>query len=85
MNNRVLTLADVLALPEGAKVWVEVRNDSYYSGIHFRNKGKLVDSKGKFTIGGPGHVGGSFRVWSLPQPPTDEELAANPWTEGGQQ
>lgn len=25
--------------------------------------------------------GVSYRVWSLPQPPTQEELAANPWEE----
>lgn len=27
------------------------------------------------------HYGKTWRVWSLPQPPTADELAANPWPE----
>lgn len=82
--NQVLTPAEVLALPEGARVWVEVREAMELSGEHIKAGDLLEDDNGPFTVGGTGHLNHMFRVWSLPQPPTPEELAAWPWPEVGE-
>ncbi len=91
--NRVLTLEEVLALDEGARVWVEHEGGwSHWDGIYIAkcNEGELIC----LVLEGP--VGGGwtastykelynnlFRVWSLPVAPTADELAAWPWEKGG--
>lgn len=85
MKNTVLMLSEGLALPDGARVWVEISPSvsemfGYVpDGLHIKRDNQLKDHAGALTIGGKGHLAGWFRVWSLPQPPTADELAANPW------
>ncbi len=90
-------MPEVLALEEGARVWVEphdpcdisacvhavVRGDARYQPKV--NVIELTDRDGWFWgIEDPDHdYGVLFRVWALPQDPTAEELAANPWPGGG--
>lgn len=78
--NKVLTLEEVLALPEGARVWVELSTlGTTGEGEHTKGEhGRLYDAVGCYWGHNPYPFG---RVWSLPQPPTDDELAANPWPE----
>lgn len=80
-ENKVLTLAEVLALEEGRRVWVEMHHpaDMCWSGVHIKGGNCVWNKDGPLTVGGSGHRAGSFRVWSLPQPPTQEEMDANPW------
>lgn len=99
MKNRVLTLDEVLALPEGARVWVEDEIQrltqhtvcyDYCDAEELNGSGEvyalaLVDEHHKFW---PidldvmdEYFGRVFRVWSLPQPPTPDDLQANPWPE----
>ena len=86
--NRVLDLAEVMALEEGARVWVDNQVAwEHYDGIHVVNRNAperawLINER----LGGGWpessyreHLNVWFRVWSLPQPPTHEELNANPW------
>lgn len=73
-KNRILTLAEVLALPEGGGVVLEVRGGHIY-----RAKRLPIEVSGSI----PKLYGIEWRAWSLPQPPTEGELAANPWPEGG--
>lgn len=84
--NRVLTRDEVLALPDGARVWVNHSNDNYaenWDGIHtfFEHGGLLVGEDGSSWCcrANPGLYNNAFRVWSLPVAPTDDELAAWPW------
>ena len=92
-ENRVLMLAEVLALEEGREVWVEVRRDSdYASGTHTFSPAekrsvreiqepRLIDISGGWYPIGAEWIDDEYRVWSLPQPPTPGEIAANPWRE----
>lgn len=83
--NRVLTLDEVQALPEGAEVYAEERSDlGVESGVRKREGYRLMDEDGCgynlrsdewYLFSGRVDV----RIWSLPQPPTEAELAANPW------
>lgn len=94
--NRVLSLEEVLALPDGARVWVEHgsglrwNKDQAYTAL--RGTSAKMDSLllqsdnggGKYTLKCGDTIimdgyGNWFRVWSLPQPPTPEEMDANPW------
>lgn len=84
--NRVLTLAEVRALPEGAKVWVEHPiNAIFVDGAHQVKKWEYIgpvleDCNGYFW--NPAYVtdfGRRYRVWLLPRKPTADELRANPW------
>lgn len=87
--NTVLTLEQVLALPEGARVWVE--HSRGYGESHTCAKMTkwcgcdvaLMDEDGvcwRIDTHIPETAFGKlYRVWSLPQPPTPEEVDANPW------
>lgn len=95
-ENRVLSLDEALALEEGREVWVEadrftsgiysLRRD-YYDPHHKLTLGVALVTNEDFSYTLDGKYGDDygvwFRVWSLPQEPTPEELAANPWTGGG--
>ena len=85
-QNRVLTMAEVLALPEGARVWVEARYDCRFDSEHFKGKKdgnndvlRRVDNPDKGCWLKNHYVNETFRVWSLPQPPTQEEMEKWPW------
>jgi hypothetical protein len=89
--NRVLSLAEVMELEEGARVWVERPIDSIFvDGAHQVKKWGYIglvleDCNGYFW--NPAYVtdfGRRYRVWSLPQPPTPEEIEANPWRKEGE-
>ena len=92
MENKVLTLEEVLARQQGAEVWVEHSADwRQWDGVHVAQcdgMGRLV-SLGIKPPPGSGwaasfiknHLNEFLRVWALPQPPTEEEKAANPWPE----
>lgn len=93
--NRVLSLAEVMALEEGARVWVEEHQRSEFeSGIgktHTLIWGEKAvmtpDLEGWYSLTDPfpgGVMGKDYRVWSLPQPPTPEEIEANPWRKEGE-
>jgi hypothetical protein len=83
--NRVLTMCEVYALPEGAEVWGEEREGSYIPSMRYKRNGNRMDGErdGHYDLNDPdwplfeGRV--EVRFWSLPQPPTAAELAANPW------
>jgi hypothetical protein len=83
--NRVLTLEEIMALDEGARLWVETSTKSEYgSMIHYRTKTHAGDDALKDSSGGyypitPEWYGDEYRVWSLPVAPTPDELAAWPW------
>lgn len=91
MKNAVLTLAEVLALPDGARVWVEMSRKSYFeSQVHHFSAAerrsvaeirepRLIDMSGGWFPISAEWVNDEYRVWSLPQPPTDEEMAAWLW------
>lgn len=86
-ENRVLTPDEVLALPEGAQVYGEEREGSYLNGcLHRREGNKMTDHTGwYYDISDPSWAEFNGRIetrfWILPQPPTPEELASNPWPE----
>ena len=100
MGNRVLSLDEVLALPDGARVWVE--SAISYSVQHAVCRGYCDarefngdDEVHEFVLVNDFHkywpieldevdvyFGRDYRVWSLPQPPTPDELMDNPWPEG---
>lgn len=90
--NRVLTLEEVLALDDGARVWVEHAKGYGKSHMYAKLTGwngcdiALVDEDGvcwRIDTHIPETAFGKlYRVWSLLQPPTNEELAVNPWPEG---
>jgi hypothetical protein len=89
-KNRVLTLAEVRALPLGTKVWVEHPIDAIFEdGAHQVEKREhiglvLEDCSGYFW--NPAYVrdfGCRYRVWLLPRKPTADELRANPWKREG--
>ena len=90
MNNRVLTLSEVLALPEETEVWTDYRNarwnipvfDGVYTVHGERIWGERGDNNDPKNDAPTNYFGGMYRVWSLPQPPTPDELAANPWPDG---
>ena len=83
--NRVLTMCEVYALPEGAEVWGEERNPRLHPSKTFTRKANLmIDGSGKYyDLNSPTwsvfEGRHDFRFWSLPQPPTEAEKAANPW------
>lgn len=83
--NRVLTMCEVYALPEGAEVWGEEREGRPIpSARHTRRGSRMEDVYGQYydlDRAGWGTLGGRaiIRFWALPQPPTDAEKAANPW------
>lgn len=86
--NRILTLEEVLALPDGARVWVEGHFEHRFDGVYFRAKKdgsenvlRDVNNPDSGCWLMPQYVGTYIRVWSLPQPPTAEERAATPWME----
>ena len=89
-TNRVLSLPEVLALPDGEWVYIEINPDAgvlrdMFSGVYTLRNGMLRDNVcDVFTPGGPGHLAGNFRVWALPQPPTPQESEANPWRKEGE-
>lgn len=88
-GNRVLTLDEVLALPEGARVWVEYNLEEWAIPVcdrvatfekavkRFRYEKNLIPGGGLHL--GITHYGRWHRVWSLPQEPTQAEKDANPW------
>ena len=90
-ENRVLALSEVLALPDGARVWVELSRKSYYnSEVHTfsaaQNRSiaeirepRLIDRSGGWFPINADWVNGEYRVWSLPVAPTEDELRGNPW------
>ena len=86
-ENMVLTYDEVLALPEGAEVYGEEREGSYLNScIHRRVGNRMTDYRDcYYDISSPtwAEIDGRIeaRFWLLPQPPTPEELAANPWPE----
>lgn len=83
--NRVLTMCEVYALPEGAEVWGEERNPRLQpSKMYTRKANLMLDGAGKhYDLNSPTwsvfEGRHDFRFWSLPQPPTEAEKAANPW------
>ena len=83
--NRVLTMCEVYALPEGTEVWGEERNSRLHPSKTFTRKANLmIDGSGKYyDLNSPTwsvfEGRHDFRFWSLPQPPTEAEKAANPW------
>ena len=95
-GNRVLALDEVLALPEGARVWVEDHRWSSLCGEHhvehnYESHGEkigfcLVNLSGKYWPLDDDFNRKWFameeRVWSLPQEPTQAEKDANPWGKG---
>lgn len=84
-KNRVLTREEALELPEGARVWVEERHTgckgSVYVAFMYDGGIRLGDGESYWGIYSERQdcFNYSFRAWPLPQPPTPEELAANPW------
>ena len=90
-KNHPLTLSEVLALPEGARVWVEERYGGGRGGEHFRAK-KDGDADVLRRADNPDNgcwlkepfFGDYWRVWSLPVAPTEDELRGNPWTKEGE-
>jgi len=80
-ENRVLTLDEVLALGDGAEVWVEMRTSNRFDGAHIKRHTTLENDMGDIEICDESRrtFEKRWRVWSLPQPPTHAELAANPW------
>lgn len=83
-QNKVLPLAEVLALLDGARVWVEERPREYglCSAVYVRNGDVLTEdgSSGYYPILGKLIPWGiNQRVWL--RKPTPDELAANPWPE----
>lgn len=90
-TNRVLSLAEVMALEEGARVWVEMSRKSYFksqvhhfSAVESRSTAeirepRLIDVSGGWFPISAEWVNDEYRVWSLPQPPTQEEMEKWPW------
>lgn len=94
-QNRVLTLEEVLGLPEGAVVWVEMNQnmgwfDSSQTHTVTHNyrkpeycKHALVDAHDRiwsiFTDKSETYFGAKYRVWF--RKPTRKEKAANPWAQ----
>lgn len=87
--NRILSLAEVLALPEGARVWVECgagagRSTGEYEMIEVYGTRALMnmgDDEEFFLMGNwlAGFLGKFARVWHLPFAPTEDELAKYEW------
>lgn len=92
--NRVLTLEEVKALPEGARVWIEHSDhcpDEYKDEIYVVHRqycGSYIallstNTGADWDIEKEDDAGSSFgvdyRVWSLPVAPTPDEMAAWPW------
>ena len=93
--NRVLSLDEVMALEEGARVWVELypgilygcAKEFEFSGLHVMRRGMLrneSDEACRLNPSGPGHRAGNFRVWQLPKAPTKKERKRNPWRKEGE-
>ena len=76
-ENRVLTLAEALALGDDQEVYTEERDTSKYHSFHSDGYGV----KHSINTFDRESYGQEWRVWLLPNPPTPEELAANPWPE----
>ena len=74
MKNRVLTLVEIACLAWMTQVWEEARNRHNGAGRAAR-----IGEYGDDFYG----YGVYFRLWALPQPPTDVELAVTPWQGGG--
>ena len=95
MANKVLTLEEVRALEDGARVWVEMSRKSYFeSQVHHFSAAerrsiaeirepRLIDMSGGWFPINAEWVNDEYRVWSLPVAPTPDELAAWPWEKGG--
>lgn len=88
MDNRVLALPEVLALEDGAEVWVEEAFPEFASGVNtvMRASGHVsLEPPAEETCGPywPGSIGDCFgnqyRVWL--HRPTDAERSAEPWKE----
>jgi hypothetical protein len=88
-KNHLISQAEAIALPLGTQVYVELRGAfKDLSGVHTRENeddGSPVVS----DMFGPYHLHKErsiqeqfFRIWALPQPPTEEEKAENPWPDG---
>jgi len=88
-ENRVLTYDEVLALEDEQEVYVEESSTSQYNSTNaygfgvkelIKNTQRNGASCSKDWSESNKETHGKFwRVWLLPQPPTPEELAANPW------
>jgi len=91
VGNKVLARSDVKALRDGACVWLENEPSwKHWDGVYSTGRetwGLRPDDDNDARAGGwmtesvIKHLGKWFRVWSLPQPPTEEELVSNPWPE----
>ena len=88
--NRVLSLEEVLALPHETQVWVQYKSLERISMVQtvkrFDGYVDLAYGKNKTWVPAwfPERYGVEYRVWSLPQPPTPQEIAANPWRKEGE-
>jgi hypothetical protein len=86
-TNRVLSLAEVMALEEGRAVYTEERDGTVVES-------KVRTRRGSLLVGADGRYYDidchnwdldvaweriDVRVWSLPQPPTHEEMEKWPW------
>ena len=88
-ENRVLTLDEVMGIPGGEKVWFEAKEGTNRtSGVYRAMSGVkaliCLEDKDEFVILSTvfrNVLDKCGRVWSLPQPPTPGEIAANPWRE----
>ena len=82
MENKVLSLEELNALPDGTQVWLEMRMqlDKCFSGWYtkYGQELKLHETDNfPFTIGGKGHMAMRFRAWV--DSPTEKDTAAWPW------
>ena len=82
-TNRVLSIDEVMALPEGARVRYE-ENQKFWRALCRTMPFCPLTKHDLDYLAPPNYDGyGTYwRVWSLPQPPTPEEIEANPWTKG---
>lgn len=81
-TNRVLSIDEVMALPNEQEVYTEEREGSRYYSAHtdgYGVKESISRSESDRTS-----YGTEWRVWSLPKPPTPEEIEANPWRKEGE-
>ena len=83
--NRVLSLDEVMALPHETQVWVQYKSLERISMVQtvkrFDGYVDLAYGKNKTWVPAwfPERYGVEYRVWSLPQPPTQEEMEKWPW------
>jgi geranylgeranyl pyrophosphate synthase len=82
----------VMALNKDAQVYVEATEESHRkTGVYYwyADCSALIsagdhDEFIMFARNFGNRLGKLFRVWSLPQPPTQEEMDANPWRKEGE-